>query len=51
MKNQIDYIKIKASARRRRRFSQICLYTLLSIWATDRTFSILLDAANFSKKL
>ena len=32
MKNQIDYIKIKASARRRRRFSQICLYTLLSIW-------------------
>ena len=32
MKNQIDYIKNKASARRRRRFSQICLYTLLSIW-------------------
>ena len=32
MKNQIDYIKIKASARRKRRFSQICLYTLLSIW-------------------
>lgn len=32
MKNQIDYIKIKASTRRKRRFSQICLYTLLSIW-------------------
>ncbi len=32
MKNQIDYKKIKTSARRRRRFSQICLYTLLSIW-------------------
>lgn len=32
MKNQIDYEKIKASARRRHRFSQTCLYTLLTIW-------------------
>ena len=32
MKNQIDYEKIKTSAKRRQRFSKVCLYTLLSIW-------------------